>query len=47
MPELQLNDPDLKLLYNAKKEGHQPDEFLLKDTSLLADITSMCGILLY
>lgn len=33
MPKLQQNDPDLKLLYNAKKEGHQPDEVLLKDTS--------------
>lgn len=34
MPKLQQNDPDLKLLYNAKKEGHQPDEVLIKDTSL-------------
>lgn len=33
MPKLQQNDLDLKLLYNAKKEGHQPDEVLLKDTS--------------
>lgn len=33
MPKLQQNDPDLKLLYNAKKEGHQPDEVLIKDTS--------------
>ena len=33
MPKLQQSDPDLELLYKAKKEGQQPDEKQLKDTS--------------